>query len=151
MRIIIRKFEKRDAPEAHEMIVRTLQEVSAEEYPPKIIERLINAYSIENLTASAEHMDFYVAVDKKLENKPIVGTAVRDGCIVKAMFVAPEYIKKGIGAMLMRYVEARARADGIKKLEVSSSKRAYEFYRKRGYARVEKKLGSIGIPMEKNL
>lgn len=52
---------------------------------------------------------------------------------LRAVYVSPEFSRRGFGAALLRELENRARQAGLKKLWLDSSLNAQEFYRSNGY------------------
>ncbi|MGH8080410.1 MAG: GNAT family N-acetyltransferase [Lysobacter sp.] len=59
-----------------------------------------------------------------------------DSAEVEAMFVAPEQSGRGLGARLMRELDAIARARGLSTLVVASSLNAVPFYRAAGFSTI---------------
>lgn len=62
--------------------------------------------------------------------------ALLDQSKLQALYVHPDYSGLGIGAALLRAVEARCQAAGIETLELNASYNAESFYRANGYAPV---------------
>ena len=95
-----------------------------------------------------------------LENGRLLGYAVLDTASgeVDAVFVEPAQQGRGVGAMLMRTLEAAALAAGHKRLFLSASLNAVAFYERVGFVAVREELyphrSGIAIPsvyMEKQL
>jgi GNAT superfamily N-acetyltransferase len=61
-----------------------------------------------------------------------------DAAKVRAMFVHPEWARKGIATMLLKACEEAAREAGFKKVELRASLQAVVFYKNQGYEEVEK-------------
>jgi putative acetyltransferase len=57
---------------------------------------------------------------------------------VTACYVAPEEARSGVGSALLDAIEAGARRAGLSALEADSSLNAEPFYRRRGYAVLER-------------
>lgn len=57
---------------------------------------------------------------------------------LQALYVHPEYAGRGIGASLLRAVEAHCRAVGADMLELNASFNAENFYRANGYVAIRK-------------
>ena len=61
------------------------------------------------------------------------------GCLVlaenelRACYVDPDYLRKGVGTALVQAIEGRARSAGLPELNVTSSLNAEAFYRRNGY------------------
>jgi len=135
MRVLIRKFEEKDAEEVSKLIVENLKEVNVRDYSKDIIEKMIPHYKPEALIEKSKKRIILVA---QMENR-IVGTATLDGNELKAMFVKPDYHRNGIGRTLLREIEDTAKEEGLGKIEGEASLTASGFYKKNGY----KLLGEI--------
>ncbi|KAI4644969.1 hypothetical protein J4E93_005768 [Alternaria ventricosa] len=64
-----------------------------------------------------------------------------DRASIRAIFTSPQYARKGLGTMMMRYCEARARegkpdeTDGFKTLEMGATLSGVQLYERCGYVR----------------
>jgi GNAT superfamily N-acetyltransferase len=64
-----------------------------------------------------------------------------DRASIRAIFTSPEYARRGLGTMVMRYCEARARegkqgeTDGFKRLEMGATLSGVALYERCGYVR----------------
>ncbi|PVH93184.1 hypothetical protein DM02DRAFT_619463 [Periconia macrospinosa] len=54
---------------------------------------------------------------------------------IRAIFTHPEWARKGLGTMVMRYCEERAREGGFERLEMGSTLSGVSLYEKCGYTR----------------
>lgn len=63
---------------------------------------------------------------------------------VRAIFVHPEFVRKGLGSLILTRVEAEARAAGFSRFEMGSTLTGVPLYRLRGYVAVEQ----IQVPLE---
>ncbi len=61
----------------------------------------------------------------------------RDAAKVRAIFVHPEFARRGLGTMILAHVEAAARAAGFMRFEMGSTLTGVPLYRLRGYVEVE--------------
>ena len=95
-----------------------------------------------------------------VDGSALLGYAVLDADSgeVDAVFVAPEHHGRGIGQMLLRWVEERARAAGLERLFLSASLNAVPFYTRAGFAALCEEMyphrSGLAIPsmtMEKRL
>jgi len=66
-----------------------------------------------------------------------------DAAKVRAIFVDPEWARRGIGGMLLRAAEDGARAAGFRRFEMGSTLSGVGLYRREGYAEV----GRISVPV----
>lgn len=83
----------------------------------------------------------------------VVGTAMLDGeGFVTLCYLVPEARYEGIGKGMLGALEAEARKRGQKHIELGSTKTAYRFYQRNGYAdtgRVESAFGLTAVIMRK--
>jgi GNAT superfamily N-acetyltransferase len=61
-----------------------------------------------------------------------------DTAKVRAIFVIPEWTRKGIATMLLKVCEDAAQNAGFKIVELRASLQGEMFYENRGYERIEK-------------
>jgi putative acetyltransferase len=52
---------------------------------------------------------------------------------VRAVYVHPEYARRGVGSTVLAHLEGYALGTGAKRLELQASLNAVEFYERRGY------------------
>jgi GNAT superfamily N-acetyltransferase len=81
----------------------------------------------------------YVAVD-----------AASDAAVVRQLFVGPSAQNASIGNQLLDWVEGLAISRGLARVEVESgpdNERAEQFYRRRGYTRVDAALLARDLPV----
>jgi GNAT superfamily N-acetyltransferase len=67
----------------------------------------------------------------------------RDAAKIRAFFVHPEWIRKGIGTMLLEKCESDARAAGFTGFEMGATLTGVALYRARGYIEVDR----IEVPL----
>ena len=100
-------------------------------------------YTIEILNAWAERMIPEV-VQKGMEtpemrgfvaelNGKVVGFALLHDSSVRAIYVHPDFQKKGIGSRLLAHLEEEASSKGLHSLQLESSLNARSFYESHGY------------------
>jgi len=56
-----------------------------------------------------------------------------DAAHIRAMFVLPQYARRGIGRQILELCEQRAEAEGLRKLELVALRSGEEMYRRCGY------------------
>jgi len=62
---------------------------------------------------------------------------------VRAIFVHPEFARRGVGSLILAHVEAAARAAGFNRYEMGSTLTGVRLYRLKGYVEVER----IDVPL----
>lgn len=135
-KVRVRKFQKADAEEVQELIVRNFLEVNSKDYGIKAMQELAVNYGIDKILQIASYAHMYVF---ELDDRIVgVGSISSFGgseteSILLTIFVLPELHGNGIGRIIMQTLgqdELYLRADRI---EIPSSITATEFYRKFGY------------------
>ena len=56
---------------------------------------------------------------------------------VCGLFVSPACSRKGIGSLMLQFLEGKAKRDGYQKIRLKSSKNAQDFYKASGYQAAE--------------
>jgi GNAT superfamily N-acetyltransferase len=72
-----------------------------------------------------------------------------DAAKIRAFFVHPEYVRRGLGNWLLRACEEKVREMGFRKVEIGATLAGVEFYTRAGYkVMVDEKGGNEAILME---
>lgn len=121
-----------DADAISEVILSSLRDTNAKDYPREVIERLEKNFTSSAVLDSIGRRRVLVAAS----GRRIVGTASLDRNVVRTVFVAPGAQGRGVGKMLMGEIERKARDSGVTTLIVQSSVTAQSFYAKLGFAPV---------------
>ncbi len=66
-----------------------------------------------------------------------------DAAKVRAIFVRPEFARRGLGSLILAHVEAEAAAAGFRRFEMGSTLTGVPLYRLKGYVEVER----IAVPL----
>ena len=82
----------------------------------------------------------------------------REAARIRAMYTHPQWVRRGIGSLLIRLGEEAARAAGFTRIALGSTLAGEPFYLAHGYAEVRRETfrgengaGNLVITMEKNL
>ena len=125
----IRPARREDAEGISRVIISSLRETNAKDYPEAVIARLAQNFSPAAVLDLLDRRLVFVAA----AGNEIVGTASLDGRVVRTVFVKPECQSKGIGRALMAQVVQVAIERGVAVLAVRSSVTAEAFYAKLGF------------------
>jgi GNAT superfamily N-acetyltransferase len=150
MNVRVREFEPRDAADVSDVIRTTMRVTNSADYPPEILEPLIEYFSPEKVLQLAGERICLVAETEEL----IVGTIALQGSELQTFFVHPERQGKGAGKRLLEAVEGIAARREIKTIHVMSSLSAISFYEKMGYRKTgfeQEKSAGRQIGLEKTL
>ena len=135
-KVRVRKFQKADAEEVQELIVRNFLEVNSKDYGIKAMQELAVNYGIDKILQIASYAHMYVfELDDRIVGVGTISSfwGSETESILLTIFVLPELHGNGIGRIIMQTLgqdELYLRADRI---EIPSSITATEFYRKFGY------------------
>jgi len=67
----------------------------------------------------------------------------KDAAKIRAFFVDPAWVRRGIGSLILDACEAAAIGDGFRRLEMGATLTGIPFYRMRGYSERE----HLGVPL----
>jgi GNAT superfamily N-acetyltransferase len=107
-----------------------------------VMSQCLNAYPLDQLeqwTGGTASRAFADAVEERFlvatVGEHVAGTGMIDLMTGKidAIFVHPAYMKRGIGAAVMRHLETLARSQGVRELKLESTLNAAPFYRSLGF------------------
>ena len=135
-KVRVRKFQKADAEEVQELIVRNFLEVNSKDYGIKAMQELAVNYGIDKILQIASYAHMYVfELDDRIVGVGSISSfwGSETESILLTIFVLPELHGNGIGRIIMQTLgqdELYLRAD---RNEIPSSITATEFYRKFGY------------------
>jgi len=131
----IRKARPVDAEEISKLIRQTFKNIISKDYPKKEHTLFFNRKNTKKkvLEKIKSHEMFYITDKNK-----ILGTIYFDNDLVGGLYIRHDYIKKGIGTKLLKFIENYARKKGIKKVRLYSTKYGYPFYLKNNYRLVKK-------------
>lgn len=135
-KVRVRKFQKADAEEVQELIVRNFLEVNSKDYGIKAMQELAVNYGIDKILQIASYAHMYVfELDDRIVGVGSISSfwGSETESILLTIFVLPELHGNGIGRIIMQTLgqdELYLRAGRI---EIPSSITATEFYRKFGY------------------
>ncbi len=129
--LIIDKAKYEDAQVALEIRRAAILHQCASHYPLNLIKAWANV-ELSDEFADSVARNFYLA---KYDGQT-VGTGMIDSETGKidAIFVHPNYMRKGIGRNIIKFLENRALSHGLKTITLQSTLNAVEFYRACGFA-----------------
>jgi GNAT superfamily N-acetyltransferase len=135
--MIIEKFQESQAEEVAKLIKRNLLETSSKYYTSDYVTSLVDNFSPAQILEKARTQYIIVVI----EDAKVIGTGTlanfgnseMPSYYGTAIFVAPEFQRKGIGRQIMQKVEAKALEMGADKITVRAARNARVFYEKLGY------------------
>jgi putative acetyltransferase len=119
----------------------------AAHYPPEVIEIWAGGLRPEKYAEAIDRYEFFVAE----EDGVVVGFGElgQEAGAIQGLYVSPEAEGRGVGRELLRTLEERARAHGLKSLSLTSSLNAVAFYERAGFHAVEELTETIGPGVER--
>ena len=126
----IRKAVRADADAAWDIRRAAVMSECASVYPLDQLEQWTGGTASRAFADAVEERFLVATVDEH-----VAGTGMIDLTTGKidAIFVHPAYMKRGIGAAMMRHLETLARSQGLRELKLDSTLNAASFYRSVGF------------------
>ena len=121
-----------DATAVSQVIIQSLRQSNAPDYPPDVITQVEKSFSADAIRALLSQRQVFVAT---LDQR-VVATASLDQAVVRSVFVDPSHQGRGLGRQLMATIQSVAQAANVEVLRVPSSITAEAFYFKLGYRKV---------------
>ena len=146
----IRKAKKEDAQEITKLRRDNLGKIDSNKYLKKVVDFLIKRDTIERNLKHIKERDFFCLV----EDNVILGTIGLDKDEVTDMFIKSNFVRKGLGSKLIKFIERHAKKKGLKKIWLESAQFSKVFYEKNGFKMkkiVDKGNNKINYLMEKKL
>jgi GNAT superfamily N-acetyltransferase len=163
----IRTAHAADIPTLHSLIEASIRGLQTNDYTPAQIEGALG--TVLGLDTQLIRDQTYFLVETKNESGATAlagcggwskrktlfgsdGASVRepdlldpatDAAKVRAIFVHPEYSRRGLGSLILAHVEAAAQAAGFHHFEMGSTLTGVPLYRLKGYVEVER----IAVPL----
>lgn len=136
MEFEIRRFQESDAEETSAVIAEALRISNAPDYPPEIIEEMLELYTPEHLLEQAGGEHLYVLRDGGRTVgcggiAPYMGS--EEESILVTVFVLPAYQGKGAGRCVLETLEQDRYFLRAERVVIHSSITARDFYLKLGY------------------
>jgi GNAT superfamily N-acetyltransferase len=126
-------MQEADLKAVHDLVQTTIQVSYGDVYPPEAINFFKHHHSKENILQDIERG--YIVVAES--DSRIVGTGTLVGNSVRRVFINPEYQRRGIGHLIAKELEQKAIAEGLGKIELSSSLKSRKFWESEGFAFVK--------------
>jgi putative acetyltransferase len=129
--LIIRKADIQDCPSIAQVHTSAVRAISDSRYTPEEIESWSAPRSADEYKKAIHTKQFYVAV----ENEMIVGFGVlnQENREIEAVYVSPDVMRRGVGLLILGFLEKQARALGLEELSLNASMNAVPFYLRAGY------------------
>ena len=129
-RFAIRKATRADADAAWEIRRAAVMSECVNVYPLDPLEQWTGGTASRAFADAVEDRFLVATVDEHVAGTGMIDLATGK---IDAIFVHPAYMKRGIGAAMMRHLETLARSHGLPELKLDSTLNAAPFYRSLGF------------------
>jgi putative acetyltransferase len=151
MSVTVRSMRPEDARRFLEIHHAAVRDIAAKDYPASVVEVWaplpITDVSIERFLTNRDHeIRLMAEVDGELVG---IGAVVLNESELRACYVVPSAVRRGVGSALVGEIERIAVEHGLRDLQLESSLTAEPFYAALGY-QVEKRgelVLASGVPM----
>lgn len=156
----IRAAQLADAPALRRLIELSVRGLQAGDYTPRQIEGALGtALGIDTqlildatyfIAFPAEQPDTFVACGGWSRRRTLFGSdggsgrnaalldPQTDAARIRAIFVHPNWARRGLGSLILRHCESEARDAGFCRFEMGSTLTGVPLYRQRGYIELER-------------
>lgn len=128
--------EEQHLPAIAQLIRRNTEEVIENEYTPAQKAAWINANKVHQLREKCKICNLFCFYQKDM----LLGVGGLHGNMVISMYVDYRIRGKGIGKLLLAHIEQFAQDKGLEQLELTATKSAETFYKKKGFVVLEKEV-----------
>lgn len=129
----IRKLKRGEEAAVSRLCRRCIKEFNSKDMSKAQAGYLADYFSVSNIKKRSREVTVYVAV----VGDTIVATGAVSGNYIRALFVHPSYHGQGIGAQLVKHLEAVIKKAGHAAVLLRSSNYAVEFYKKLRYKKIK--------------
>ena len=145
--LTIRKARQEDKEAIWRVHGGAIRGTCASHYSREVIEIWAGRLRPEKYAEAIDKYDFFVAE----EDGVVVGFGELgwEAGAIQGLYVSPDVAGRGVGRKLLRTLEERARAYGLKSLRLTSSLNAVPFYERAGFKTVEELTETIGRGVER--
>ena len=127
--IHLRQMKKSDLQSVYKLIQNTIQVSYADVYPPEAIEFFKNYHNQDNIFKDAASGYSIVAESDGL----ILGTGTLLEMNVRRVYIDPQHQHQGIGQLIVKKLEQKAKSLGLEKLDLSASSKSRTFWEFMGF------------------
>src|SRR5579863_9065451 len=154
--ITLRKAVAADIPVLRELIDLSVRVLQAGDYTPRQLElALAKVYGVDSQLIedgtyfAVESGNIIIGCGGWSKRKTLYGgdrwteredsllDPKKDAAKIRAFFVHPDWVRRGVGGMILEACEQAAVATGFTKLEMGATLTGVPFYRTKGYAELE--------------
>lgn len=121
-----------------ETLNSSIKNVAANHYSADVIKSWVASIDDKQLGEFVKNSDQEVRVLAVLAGEVVgIGAIVYSLCELRACYVLPSALRRGVGTAIVRALEQMAQAEGVSHLQLHATTIAEPFYRALGYATIE--------------
>jgi putative acetyltransferase len=145
--LTIRRARQEDKEAIWRVHEGAIRGTCASHYSREVIEAWAGRLRPEKYAEAIDRYEFFVAE----EDGRVVGFGElgAEAGAIQGLYVSPEVKGQGVGWRLLRTLEERARAHGLKSLRLTSSLNAVAFYERAGFEAVEELKEAVSPGVER--
>jgi putative acetyltransferase len=134
MRITLREMRPEDARRFLEIHHAAVRGVAAKDYPASVVEAWARPITDQMIERFLANRDGEVRLLAEIDGEPVgIGAIVVNSSELRACYVAPDAVRRGVGSALVAEIERIARVHRLDHLQLESSTTAEAFYSALGY------------------
>ena len=134
MAMKIREMLETEARAFLEVHHAAVHNIASKDYPAEVIEDWAPPITDERIESFLSNPDGEIRLVAIIDGRIAgVGALVLANCELRACYVAPDAVRRGLGSAIVREIERFARDNGLDHLQLDSSVTAEPFYIARGF------------------
>jgi putative acetyltransferase len=134
MPVTIREMRPEDARGFLEIHHAAVRGIAARDYPPSVVEAWARPITDQVIERFLANRDGEIRLVAEIDGEPLgIGAIVVNNSELRACYVAPSAVRRGVGTALVAKIEEIAREHRLDHLELESSITAEPFYSALGY------------------
>ncbi len=140
--LALRPMLPADAPLLAELFRASIEELTADDYSDA--QRAAWASAVDDVAAFGARLAGQLTLVATLGGAPVGFASLKDAEGIDMLYVHPAAAGQGAASLLLEAIEKLAAARGAARLTVDASDSAQDFFRRRGYALVQRNTVSCG-------
>lgn len=138
-KVAIRTAGLSDALGFLETLNASIRGVASADYPPEIIESWSIPIGPKSLSRYADNPEGELRILAEIGGQVVgIAATVLKTCELRACYVAPNGLRRGVGTALVQELERIAKAEGLEHFHLAGTITAEPFYNALGYASLQR-------------
>jgi putative acetyltransferase len=138
-KVAIRTAGPSDALGFLETLNASIRGVASADYPPEIIESWSIPIGPKSLSRYADNPEGELRILAEIGDEVVgIGATVLKSCELRACYLAPNGLRRGVGTALVQELERIAKAEGLEHFHLTGTITAEPFYNALGYTSLQR-------------